>query len=100
MASVIRSFRNRATEDLFNGVASGQARRALAIELWPIAKRKLDQLNRVREPFELAAPPGNNLERLAGDRQGQHSIRINRQYRICFRWEEGHASEVEITDYH
>lgn len=100
MASVISSFRDRATEDLFNGVPSGRARRALPIELWPIAKRKLDQLNRVREPTQLSVPPGNKLERLTGDRQGEHSIRINRQYRICFRWEDGHAREVEITDYH
>jgi len=65
-----------------------------------VARRKLDQINRVRELGELAAPPGNRLERLHDDRHGQHSIRINQQYRICFRWENGHAFEVEITDYH
>ena len=53
----------------------------------------------VRDVGELAVPPGNRLERLRGDRQGQHSIRIN-QHRICFRWEGGDAYEVEITDYH
>ncbi|MFC2174107.1 type II toxin-antitoxin system RelE/ParE family toxin, partial [Acidobacteriota bacterium] len=61
---------------------------------------KLDQLNRVRDLQELAVPPGNRLESLRGDRQGQYSIRINDQYRICFRWEAGDAFEVEITDYH
>jgi proteic killer suppression protein len=60
----------------------------------------LDQINRVRGLRELAVPPGNRLEALRGKRRGQHSIRINDQYRICFRWEVGHAHEVEITDYH
>jgi len=68
--------------------------------LWRIAWRKLDQLNRVRDLRELALPPGNRLERLRGDRQGQHSIRVNDQYRVCFRWEAGDAFEVEIADYH
>ncbi|MGH7472070.1 MAG: type II toxin-antitoxin system RelE/ParE family toxin, partial [Longimicrobiales bacterium] len=62
--------------------------------------RKLTQLNRVRILRELRLPPGNHLERLRGDRAGQHSIRINDQYRICFRWEDGNADEVEVTDYH
>jgi proteic killer suppression protein len=57
-------------------------------------------LNRVRELGELAVPPGNRLEGLKGKRAGQHSIRINEQYRICFRWEKGYADDVEITDYH
>jgi proteic killer suppression protein len=60
----------------------------------------LDQLNRVRVLRELMIPPGNRLERLRGDRQGQHSIRINDQFRVCFRWEAGDAYEVEIADYH
>jgi proteic killer suppression protein len=60
----------------------------------------LDQLNRVRELRELVIPPGNRLERLRGDRQGQHSIRINDPFRVCFRWEAGDAYEVEIADYH
>jgi proteic killer suppression protein len=60
----------------------------------------LDQLNRVRELRELEIPPGNRLERLRGDRQGEHSIRINDQFRICFRWEAEDAHEVEIADYH
>lgn len=57
-------------------------------------------LNRVRDLMDLTVPPGNRLERLRGDRAGQHSIRINEQYRVCFRWENGYADEVEITDYH
>ena len=68
--------------------------------LWAIARRKLDQLNRVRDLVELAIPPGNRLERLRGNRVGQYSIRINEQYRVCFRWENGYADQVEITDYH
>jgi len=63
-------------------------------------RRKLDQINRVRELRELAVPPGNRLEGLKGNRYGQHSIRINDQYRVCFRWENGNAYEVEIADYH
>lgn len=63
-------------------------------------RRKLTQLNRVRDLRELAVPPGNHLEALAGARKGQHSIRINQQYRVCFRWEAGYADEVEVTDYH
>lgn len=97
---MILSFRDRASEDLFNGVASARARRALPRELCPVARRKLDQLNRVRELAELSAPPGNRLEPLKGGRKGENSIRINQQYRICFRWEDGHADEVEVTDYH
>ena len=100
MGIVIRSFADRGTEDLFNGVQSARARRALPIQLWAIARRKLDQLNRVREIRELSVPPGNQLERLAGNRVGQHSIRINEQFRVCFRWESGYADQVEITDYH
>jgi proteic killer suppression protein len=68
--------------------------------VWSVARRKLDQINRVRELRELAVPPGNRLERLKGNRPGQQSIRINDRYRICSRWENGYAYEIEITDYH
>lgn len=68
--------------------------------MWRVARRKLDQINRVRELAELAVPPGNRLERLRGDRSGQHSIRINDQYRVCFYWEGGYADDIEITHYH
>jgi toxin HigB-1 len=97
---VIRSFADGATQDLFNGVESRRARRVCPIVLWPVARRKLTQLNRVRDLMELSVPPGNRLERLRGDRAGQHSIRINDQYRVCFRWEDGYADEVEVIDYH
>lgn len=97
---MIRTFADSATEDLFNGVDSRRARTACPTALWPVVRRKLTQLNRVLELRELAIPPGNRLERLRGDRDGQHSIRINQQYRVCFRWEEYYAYEVEVTDYH
>lgn len=100
MGAVIASFADAGTEDVFDGVASKEARSICPIELWPVARRKLTQVNRVRELAELAVPPGNRLERLKGDRAGQHSIRINDQYRVCFRWKEGQAYDVEITDYH
>jgi proteic killer suppression protein len=97
---VIASFADDATEDVFHGIDSRRARRACPVGLWPAARRKLTQLNRVRALTELAIPPGNRLERLKGDRAGQHSIRINEQFRICFRWEDDHADDVEVTDYH
>jgi proteic killer suppression protein len=100
MWSMIASFRDQGTEDVFDGVDSPAARRKCPRQLWPTARRKLDQLNRVIAVEELAVPPGNRLERLAGDRRGFFSIRINRQFRICFAWEDGNAFEVEITDYH
>ncbi len=94
------SFRDQATEDVFDGADSRVARKCCPRSLWPVARRKLDQINRVREIRELSVPPGNHLERLRGDRKHQFSIRINQKFRICFQWEEGHAYEVEITDYH
>src|ERR1700687_2993505 len=93
---VIRTFADHASEDLFNGVDSRRARATCPAELWAVLRRKLTQLNRVRDLRELAIPPGNRLERLTGDRQGQYSIRVNQQYRICFRWEGGYADEVEV----
>lgn len=100
MGSVIRSFADAATEDLFNGVDSRRARAACPVPLWPVVRRKLTQLNRVRDLRELGLPPGNRLEALRGGRAGQHSIRVNQQYRVCFRWENGYADAVEVTDYH
>ena len=97
---MIRSFRNRGTEDIFDGADTRAARRSCPRVLWAIARRKLDQINRVRDLSELRVPPGNRLERLRGDRSGKYSIRINDQYRVCFSWENGYADEVEITDYH
>jgi proteic killer suppression protein len=97
---VIASFRDRGTEDVFDGRVSGAARRTCPQPLWRVARLKLDQLNRVESVWHLGLPPGNRLERLKGDRAGRFSIRINDQYRICFRWEAGNAHQVEITDYH
>jgi len=97
---VIRTFADAATEDLFNGVDSRRARTACPAALWPVVRRKLTQLNRVRDLRELAVPPGNRLERLHGNREDQHSIRVNQQYRVCFHWEDGYADQVEVTDYH
>ena len=97
---MIRSFADTATEDLFNSRDSRRARRACPPALWAVVTRKLTQLNRVRDLRELAVPPGNHLEALRGPRRGQHRIRINDQYRICFRWEDGYADDVEVTDYH
>ena len=97
---MIRSFKTTGTEDIFDGVASRAARKCCPQSIWPVARRKLDQINRVREIIELKVPPGNRLERLKSNRENQYSIRINQQYRICFSWEEGNAYEIEITDYH
>ena len=82
---MIRSFRNRGTENIFDGIDSPAARKTCSKTVWLIAMRKLDQINRVRDTGELAVPPGNRLERLRGNRNGQYSIRINDKYRICFR---------------
>jgi len=97
---VIRSFADRGTEDIFDGAATRAARTTCPQSVWSTARRKLDQLNRVRGLAELAVPPGNRLERLKKDRAGQWSIRINDQWRICFRWVDGDATDVEIADYH
>jgi proteic killer suppression protein len=92
---VIRSFRSRETEELFHYHHSQRFR---AFER--VALRKMLQLHAATELEVLASPPGNHLEALRGNRNGQHSIRINDQRRICFVWREGHAYEVEIVDYH
>jgi toxin HigB-1 len=92
---VIRTFRSKETEELFHYQHS---RRFRAVER--VALRKLLQLHAATELNVLASPPGNHLEALQGDRKGQHSIRINDQWRICFIWREGHAFGVEIVDYH
>jgi proteic killer suppression protein len=92
---VIVSFKDPDTHDLFE---TGKSR------YWPnivkVAKRKLDQLEASVHLTDLTVPPGNRLEALTGDRKGQHSIRINDQYRICFVWRIDGAHDVEITDYH
>ena len=97
---MIVSFKDKASEDIFNGIASKQARKACPQALWRVARRKLDQLDSVVAIEELKVPPGNRFERLSGNRNDEYSIRINQQYRICFRWSENGPLDVEITDYH
>jgi len=87
---VIRSFRDKETETVFRREFSRKFQRIAAV-----AKRKLDQVNAAAALSDLGVIPGNRLEALAGDRRGQHSIRVNDQWRICFRW-----VEIEIVDYH
>lgn len=97
---MIRSFKDTGTEDIFNGRNTGAARRCCPQGLWTVASRKLDQVDSAASLQDLRVPPGNRLEQLSGDRAGQWSIRINDQYRICFRWTENGPDEVEIVDYH
>jgi proteic killer suppression protein len=97
---MILGFADEGTEDIFHGNRSKTARRWLPPELWGSARRKLDRLNRAREPRDLADPPGNRLEALKGDYAGYFSIRINDQYRIVFRFERSDARDVQIVDYH
>jgi proteic killer suppression protein len=97
---MIRSFADRGTEDVYNGVESRLARRTCPVTLWAVARRKLDQLQAARALDDLRAPPANRLEALRGDRRGQYSIRINDQYRLCFRWTQSGPDQVEIVDYH
>ena len=92
---MIKSFRCPETERLHRRQRS---RRFRAIE--QVARRKLRQIDSATELRDLAAPPGNRLEPLHGDRKGQHSVRINDQWRVCFTWRDGNAYEVEIVDYH
>jgi len=93
---VIRSFAGRETERLF---MTGLSRR-LPGKVIQRAKRKLQILDSATDLKDLASSPGNRLESLRGDREGQHSIRINDQFRLCFLWEKGDAYDVEVTDYH
>lgn len=93
---MIRSFRDRETEKVW----AGERSRRLPGDIQDVALRKLRQLNRSMRLEDLRIPPGNGLEALAKDRKGQHSIRINQQWRICFRWSEGGCEDVEICDYH
>lgn len=97
---MILSFKNQATEDIFNGKNSKEARKLCPQSLWKVVFRKLDQLDSVISLEDLKIPPGNRLEALSGDRKEQFSIRINDQYRICFKWQESNPYQVEIVDYH
>lgn len=97
---MIQAFKNQATQDIFNGEVTKQALKICPRNIWKIVSRKLDQLDSASQLDELRVPPGNQLETLQRDRKGQYSIRINNQYRICFKWSESGPSDVEIADYH
>ena len=93
---MIRSFADRETELVWQGIRS----KRLPSDIQRIALRKLLYINRAKTIVDLREPPGNNLEASKRDRVGQWSIRINNQWRICFRWVNEHAEDVEIVDYH
>jgi proteic killer suppression protein len=93
---MIKSFADKETEKVFQRLFS----RKLPPEIQKIARRKLEILDAAEALTDLGVPPSNRLEKLSGDRHNQHSIRINKQWRICFVWREGNVHEVEITDYH
>lgn len=93
---MIQSFRCKQTEALFNR----QVIRRIPVDLQRSALRKLKMINQIQTMLDLRVPPANRLEALKGAHKGQHSIRINDQRRICFRWGRGQAIDVEITDYH
>lgn len=93
---MIRSFRDKETEKVFRREKS----RKLSSDVQRVALRKLLLLDAAGSVQDLRVPPGNRLEKLTSDRAGQYSIRVNDQWRLCFRWMEGDAYDVEITDYH
>jgi toxin HigB-1 len=99
IGTVIRSFGNRLAEDVYDDRRAAAARR-LPPDVFPAARRKLLYLHDAEELRDLRVPPGNRLEALKGDRKGWFSIRVNDQWRVLFRWREGHAFDVSIVDYH
>ena len=96
---MIQSFADETTADLFRERNTRAARR-IPRQLWRVAQRKLKVRDVAARVEDLAIPAGNRLERLKGDQAGRHSTRINDQYRVTFRWEQGHAYEVRVEDYH
>jgi proteic killer suppression protein len=96
---VIASFGDQATADLYHG-ASTRKTRAFPSDIVSVALRKLDMLNGAHALLDLRSPPGNRLEALRGDFRGFHSIRVNDQWRIVFRWSNGAAHDVRLVDYH
>jgi proteic killer suppression protein len=96
---VIQSFRDETTADLFRERNTRAARR-IPRGLWRAAQRKLKLLDAAARLDDMLIPAGNRLEALTGDQAGRHSIRVNEQYRVTFRWESGHAYEVSVEDYH
>lgn len=97
--TLIQSFAEAATEDVFNG-RNTKAARAIPRDIWPLVGRKLDMLNAAHNLNDLKSPPGNRLEALKGDQRGRHSIRVNDQFRLTFRFESGNAHDVRCEDYH
>ncbi len=97
---MISSFFDQLTEDVFDGKNTKHTQKRLPAHLHVIARRKLDMLNAAAVLSDLRVPPSNKVEKLRGERQHQHSIRINDQYRIVFTWIDGTAEDVEIVDYH
>lgn len=93
---MIRTFKDKETQKVFERKRS----RKLPSDIQQVALRKLRMLNRAETLQDLRVPPANRLERLIGDREGQYSIRVNAQWRICFLWQNGDALDVEIVDYH
>ncbi len=93
---MIKSFADAETEKIWRG----QVSRRLPGDIHNVARRKLRMLNNAQQLVDLRVPPANRLERLKGERAGQYSIRINRQWRVCFVWQNGDARHVEIVDYH
>jgi proteic killer suppression protein len=93
---MIKSFNSKETEKIWRGIVS----KKLPIDIQQIARRKLRMLNNSKTLDDLRIPPANRLEKLKGNREGQWSIRINDQWRICFKFHEGNCYNVEITDYH
>jgi toxin HigB-1 len=93
---MILTFSEKNTEKIWNLVQV----RSLPLEIQKIGLRKLTMINGAKDVGDLRIPPSNHLEKLRNDREGQYSIRINDQWRICFRWENGNAFDVEIVDYH
>jgi proteic killer suppression protein len=93
---MIKSFKDKETEKVY----SREGSRKLPIDIQQVALRKLRMINNAKNLNDLRIPPANKLEKLKGTREGQDSVRINDQWRVCFKWKDGDAQEVEITDYH
>ena len=96
---MIVGFGDKATQDLYDGTDSKEAR-SIPKAIWGVAARKLDMLDAAQDLLDLRSPPGNHLEKLKGNMAGLWSIRINEQYRVIFKWNHGNAGDVTIVDYH
>lgn len=93
---MIKSFRDKEAERIWRGEVSTKLPRSIQ----QVARRKLRMLNNAQSLEDLRVPPANRLEALKGDRRGEHSVRINQQWRVCFRWKDGHAHDIAVVDYH